>query len=77
MKYTVGYIRSCGIECRWTKTRSGQPIIVGKTDSTDRQGKPVWAVIDDEMWRYAQRIGDLKQAFDNSTALVNVFSVPA
>ena len=76
MKYTVGYIRSQGIECRWTKNRNGAPIIVGTTDRVDRKGNPIWSVICGDMWKRAEAVG-LKQAFHEYTALIDLLSVPA
>lgn len=75
MRYTVGDIRKAGIECKWSRTRTGAPIIVGKTDTVGRDGKPIWAYIDGEMWDDAKRQG-LKAAFEAHTALIGFFSIP-
>ena len=69
MEYTVGYIRSQGLECRWTKRRNGAPIIVGKT------ANGTWAAIDRSMWNRAETVG-LSQAFSEHTTLIDIFSVP-
>lgn len=76
MQYTVGWIRSQGIECKWSRSRNGAPIIIGKTSSLDRTGQPIWSVIDTDMWNRAKVVG-LPQAFEEHTTFIGLFSVPA
>lgn len=70
MNYTVTTIREAGLEARWTKTRTGAPIISARLPN----GK--WYVIDNSMWNSAKKIGIL-EAFKNHTALGEFFSIPA
>lgn len=76
LSYTVGAIRDAGIECRWSRTRNGAPIIIGKTDTVSRDGNHMWAVIDAGMWKRAEVVG-IARAFKEHTALIGFFSVPA
>lgn len=71
MKYKVGYIRSQGIECKWTKDSSGSPYIVGRCGKNN----DVWSPIDADIWKRAEKVG-LKQAFEEATTLIDWFNVP-
>ena len=74
--YTVKAIRAQGIECRWTRTRNGAPIIAALTDTRDRKGERMWMVIDSTVWERAHAVG-LKQAIDEASAFLNFFSITA
>lgn len=76
MQYRVDEIRACGLECKWGRNSKGAPIIVAKTDTKDRSGNHVWAAIDAGVWERAKAVG-VKRAFDEATAFVEFFSVPA
>ena len=76
MQYRVDEIRACGLECKWSRNSKGAPIIVAKTDTKDRRGNFVWAAIDADVWERAKTLG-VKRAFDEATAFVEFFSVPA
>lgn len=71
MEYNVQTVRAAGLQARWTRTRSGAPIIAARLNDND-----TWYVIHDSMWREAQNIG-LLEAFKGYTALGEFFSVPA
>ena len=72
MKYSVKTIREAGLQCRWTKTRTGAPIIAATNPAkTDR-----WYVIDARMWKRAEVVG-IFEAFCEHTALGDFFSISA
>lgn len=71
IKYSVQWIRSQGLQARWTKTRDGAPIIAARDGDNGS-----WYVIDARMWRDAERMG-LPKAFESHTTLGHFFSVPA
>lgn len=70
MRYNVNTIRAAGLECKWTKTRDGAPIIAAR--ATDG----AWYVIDARTWRDAEKVG-IREAFENATALGSFFSISA
>lgn len=74
LKYRVGPLREAGLEAKWTKTRSGQPIIVVR----DPQGKDAhqrtqWWGVDEQMFRDMKKVG-IREAFDNHTMFGGYFS---
>ncbi len=71
MKYRVGDIRAAGLKCRWTRTKTGAPIIAGQREDTGK-----WYVINSSMWDRSKVVG-LKQAFEEHTCLAEFFSIPA
>jgi hypothetical protein len=73
LQYNVRTIRAAGLEARWTRTRTGAPIIAAR--ELHRVGKP-WYVVDDRMWNRAHEVG-VRQAFEEHTALGDFFSVRA
>lgn len=73
MQYNVKTIRAAGVECKWSHTRAGAPIIFGRKDGV---GGGKWYVIDDRMWKRAQLVG-VAQAFEEHNALGAYFYVPA
>jgi len=70
LTYTVGTFRAAGLECKWTKARHGEPIIVART----RPGH--FYVISASMFDDMQRDG-IREAFDSHTLLGDIFSIPA
>lgn len=73
LAYTVKSLRAHGLECKWSRTRTGAPIIIGRMDGV---GAGRWYVIDATMWEDAKRDGILR-AFENHCALGAFFSVRA
>jgi hypothetical protein len=68
--YRVGTLRHAGLLAKWSRTRSGAPIIVArKSDATP------WYAVTDRMWKRAAEVG-IAQAFDEHTALARYFSIP-
>lgn len=72
LKYTVKSIREHGLACKWTRTRSGAPIIVGRMPDV---GGGKWYFIDDRTWVRAKTVG-IVQAFEEHNALGAFFSIP-
>lgn len=70
MRYTVSTIRSAGLEARWSRTRSGAPIIAA------RKPGGTWFVVACDMWD-AMKSEGIKPAFERFTLLGDIFSVPA
>ena len=71
MKYSVKEIRKLGYEARWTRTRSGAPIIVARKPG----GSGTWFAIDKNLWDAAKTMG-FDAAFESHTMLGDIFSVP-
>jgi len=69
LAYNVKTIRAAGIECKWGRISRGRPAIFGKAHNGQ------WVVIDGSMWNEAERTGDLKLAFENATAFIDLFSI--
>ncbi len=71
LAYNVKSLRAHGLECRWTRTSHGAPIIVGRKDGV---GGGRWYFITDRLWKTAQQVGIL-QAFDQHCALGEYFYI--
>lgn len=71
MDYNVRTVRAAGLEARWTRTRTGAPIIVARDASASQS----WYGVTDRMWKDARRLG-LRAAFESHTALGDFFSIP-
>lgn len=69
-KYCVNTFRQAGLEARWTKTRTGAPIIVARKPGT----KTYWAVSNDMF--EAIKVEGVLPAFERFTLLGDIFSVP-
>jgi hypothetical protein len=75
LKYGVKTFRAVGLEAKWTKTRTGAPIIVARNPLGKLQHqREIWWVVDDSMWQRIKQWGIL-EAFDRSTLLGDFFSV--
>jgi hypothetical protein len=75
VKYRVADIRAFGLECKWSKTRDGIPIIVARNPAAESaHQREKWWVVNQVMWNRARKVG-LVQAFNECTALGNFFSV--
>jgi hypothetical protein len=70
MRYIIQTFKDAGLQARWTRTRTGAPIISAKAEDGN------WYVVDARCWEQAQKIG-LKEAFENYNALGKYFSIPA
>lgn len=71
MKYQVNTLRAVGLQARWTRTRSGAPIIAARDGDAAQ-----WYVVDDAMWKRMGVVGVL-EGWRNCTALGAFFSVSA
>ena len=69
LQYKVATLRSAGLEAKWSKTRSGSPILVARALGTSR-----WYYVDKDMWKHAQVVG-IKEAFGDHTCLGDIFSI--
>jgi hypothetical protein len=76
LQYRVSTFRLAGIEAKWGRTRKHAPIILVRNPnaSTKHQRETWWAVHRD-MFERMQEVGVL-QAFDEHTALGDLFSMP-
>lgn len=75
MKYSVKQLRTAGLEAKWSKTRSGAPIIVARDPSAKLEHQRVkWWVVNASMWKRAAEVG-IVQAFGEHTALGDFFGV--
>lgn len=72
MEYRVSTFREAGLEARWTRTRTGAPIIAAR-----KPGAKAWELMDANAWRAIQRAGSVKDGFENVTLFADIFSVPA
>ncbi len=70
MKLSVKTIREQGLEARWTKTRTGAPVVVIRKPDTN-----TWYAITSHMWKKAETVGIVK-AFDESLLTADFFSIP-
>jgi len=76
MKYRVGTFREAGLEARWTKRGSGQPVIVARDPKgMDKHQRETWYVVDRDMFENMRKHG-IRVGFDNCTALADIFSIP-
>jgi len=69
MRYSVKALRDAGLEARWTRTRSGAPIIAARASAKSR-----WYLVNVTMWSAMKQEGVLP-AFERFTLLGDVFSV--
>jgi hypothetical protein len=77
LRYTVGTLRTAGLRARWTRTRTGAPILAAQDPtSPHRHLRESWWVIDARMWQSMQTMG-IREGFVSHTLLGNFFSVPA
>jgi len=76
MKYCVQTFRDAGLEARWSKTRSGAPIIVVRWPAAKLEHqRDEWWLVTNDLWIAMQRLGVI-DAFDAHTLLGNIFSLP-
>jgi hypothetical protein len=71
LQYNVKSIRAHGLECKWSRTRHGAPIIIGRKEGI---GGGRWYTLDRRLWETAQRVGIL-EAFDQHCALGEFFYI--
>jgi len=73
--YTVGAMRAAGLEARWTKNRSGRPMIVVRDPQAQtKHQREDWWICDKEMFRLMGKDG-VREGFDNATLFGNLFSI--
>jgi len=75
MNYSVKPMREAGLEAKWTKTRSGAPIIVARYPKAEEkhQRERFWFV-DQKMFDNMQEVG-IVEAFERATLLGDIFSI--
>jgi hypothetical protein len=75
LHYSVKTMRGAGLESRWTRTRSGAPIILARWPKAKlKHQRETWWLVDRVMWSAMQRNG-VVPAFDQCTLLGDVFSL--
>ena len=68
-------MRGSGLDVKWSKTKAGAPIIVGRWPNAPlKHQREKWYYIDAEMFRNMQKTSIL-EAFDSRTMLANYFSI--
>ena len=77
LTYRVGTFRNAGLEAKWTKQFNGGPIIVARNPHAewDHQRTSWWSV-DATMFDVMKESG-VREGFNQSTLIGNVFSIPA
>ncbi len=76
MKHRVGTYREAGREARWSKTRSGTPmILIRDPNGADEHQRKKWWLVNDSMFQDMKKIG-IREAFDSHTILGAIFSIP-
>jgi hypothetical protein len=76
LSYKVGTFRDAGLEAKWTKTRSGAPVIVvrdPKADLAHQRNK--WWMVDAAMFENMKKDG-VRPAFLGCTLIADIFSLP-
>ena len=75
VNYRVKDIRALGLQCKWSKSRNGRPVIVVRNPAAElAHQREKWWVLDRHMWTRAQEVG-LLQAFDEHTVLGDYFGI--
>ena len=72
MKYRVGDFRDLGLEAKWTRTGAGAPIIAVR-----KPGTKTWCAVTGHLFKSMSESDDPGEKFDQGTALVDIFSIPA
>ena len=76
IKYSVKTLRAAGLEAKWSKLRSGAPIIICRNPSAKLEHqRKTWWHIDAKLWAQMGKLG-IVEAFDNITLLGDIFSLP-
>jgi len=71
--YQVGTFRDAGLKAKWTKRRSGRPVIAVYHDKHDS-----WYIIDKNLWEFMCNAPEgLKVGFKMGTLISDIFSIPA
>ena len=75
LKYTVGCLRSAGLEAKWSKDRGGRPVIVARYPLAKAEFQRVqWWRVDGYMFDSMKRDG-VVEAFVNHTLLGDIFAI--
>ena len=76
MEYTVKTLRKAQLEARWSRTRSGAPILLARNPvATLIHQRKTWWAVDHKMWETMKQVGVL-EGFERHTLLGDVFSLP-
>ena len=75
LEYKVSTFRECGLDAKWSKTRSGKPIIVVRDPESELpHQRNQWWWLDSAMYKAMQNEG-VKQGFNSSTIIADIFSI--
>ena len=73
--YRVGPLREAGLEAKWSKDGSGQPLIVARDpNAKSTHQRRSWWIVDVQMWGTMKKHGII-DGFNSATLLGNVFYI--
>lgn len=76
-RYSVKTFREAGLEAKWTKTRSGAPVIAVRNPKARlKHQRESWWIVDRPMWKTMERT-NIQEGFDSHTILGDIFSIEA
>lgn len=76
-QYIVSTFKEAGFEAKWTKTRTGAPIIkVRDPKSKHKHQREKWWLVSADMWKSMQKT-NVQEGFDSHTLLGDIFYVNA
>jgi hypothetical protein len=77
LTYRVGTFRNVGLEAKWTKQFNGGPIIVARDPNAESEHQRTsWWSVDVKMFDLMKESG-VREGFNQSTLLGDIFSIPA
>ena len=75
MEYKVKTFREAGLEVKWTRTGSGQPVIVTRLPESDLEHqRNKWWYVDVHMWDLMKKYG-IKSGFEMATLIGDIFAI--
>lgn len=74
MDYKVGTFRETGLTAKWSRTRSGAPIIIVSKPNSDIPHERTFWFCDKTMWKNMEEVG-VMEGFSSTLLLADIFCI--